>query len=443
MPKIILVLLIVSVIIFNCLAYGGVTALAITITEGLIVFMLLLWLGSMIYKRNIIFVKTGLLLPIILFLSTIVFQILPLPLGLIRLLSGHTANLYRGLIPGDAGSRFFCLSIYPNATIAELLKFLSYIGVFFLIVNIVQTKRQFDFIINTIIFFGFFISIFGIIQKYTYSGKVYWFDSPGSAGSAFGPFVNRNNFSGYINMVIPLTLGYFFTDMPLAKRVIYGFFVVIMSLALFLSLSRAGILVYITALLFIVSFSRFKDSLKAEVRTLFIWILIVFSFFVFFMDAKDVWQRLITLFQKDTFVVFGHGYSWWDVLRIWHNFPIFGTGLGTFGNISSMYKSTLWQSLFTYAHNDFLQLFSETGVLGFIFISLFFIFYFKAVIKGWLKRHDSYVISMVLGGMASICTMLVYSILDFNLHMPANALLFFVIMGLVYSLVSTSFQHAR
>lgn len=241
-------------------------------------------------------------------------------------------------------------------------------------------------------------------------------------------------------MIIPLALGYFLTEMPLAKRLIYGFLIGIMSLALFLSLSRGGLLIYIATLAFILLFSTFKDSLKTKTKTLSLWAFILFSLSIFFIEAKVARERLATLFQKETFIIFGHGYSWLDTLKIGRDFPVFGTGLGTFGSISSMYKTSAIQNLFTYAHNDCLQLLSEVGLVGCIFVSLFFIFYFIAVFKMWFKRHDSYVVCLVLGGIASIFAILLYSILDFNLHIPANALLFFVIMGLVYRLVYSRFD---
>ncbi len=440
MSGIIFPYLVAPLLIFSCLFYGSVTALPITIIETVVVLLILFWLIGMAYKRRFSFLETGLILPIALFLGLVVLQLIPLPIDLMRIICGNTAYLYKNLIPAGASKTFFTLSICPNATLSELFKVLTYIGIFFLIINKIETKRQFDYLINTIIFFGVVISIFGIIQKYTYSGKVYWFDASGSALTPFGPFVNRNNFSGYINMIIPLALGYFLTDLPWSKRVIYGLCMWIMVLALLLSLSRAGILVYILVLLFMLSLSNFKYSLKPKTKTLLVCFSVVFFLSIFFIDFKGVLERFANLFKDETLVVFGHGYSWWDTLRIWQDFHLFGTGLGTFASISSMYKTCPMQILFTYAHNDYLQLLSEVGLVGFLCISLFFILYFRKVLKMWRKRHNAYVISVVLGAMASIFAMLVYSLLDFNLHIPANALLFFVIMGLAYRLVYTRFS---
>jgi O-antigen ligase len=378
----------------------------------------------MAYKRQLLFVKTGFSIPIFLFLGLIVFQLVPLPLNLIRLISFNTANLYEKFLPDGATVSFFTLSLYPNATISELLKLLSYMGIFFLIINKIETRWQIDFILNLIIFFGLFVSIFGLAQRYI---------NPTS--TSFGPFVNRNNFAGYINMIIPLALGYFLTDMPLSKRLIYAVSTGIMSLALFMSLVRAGVFVFIVILFFAFTLSRLKySSLREKSGILGLFFIVLVCISALFINTRVVWERLSTLFRKETFAILGHGYSWLDILRICRDFLIFGTGLGTFGNISSMYKTTSLQMLFIYAHNDLLQLLSDVGLIGFSFIALFFSLYFSSIIKTWRSRHDPYIVPLLLGGMCSILGMLVYSILDFNLHIPANALLFFIIIGLVYRL---------
>lgn len=439
MTAIIFPSLFIFLVVFSCLFYGSVIILPVTIIETAVSFMILLWFIEMAYKGKLSFLKTGLFLPLVLFPGLVLFQLIPLPIGLIRIISGRTAHLYESLVPFGISKTFFPLSIYPNITILELFKVLAYVGIFFLAINKIETKKQFDSIINAIVFLGVSISIFGIIQKYTYKGRVYWFDIPGSAPAPFGPFVNRNNFSGYINMIIPLTLGCFLANKSRLKRTIYGLSMWLMILALFLSGSRAGMLIYILVLLFTVSLSRLKHSLRINTQVLIIYFVLVFFLSIFYIDFSHIWKRFVNLFTTEMLVVFGHGYSWRDILRIWRDFPLFGTGLGTFGNISSMYKTTAAQTLFTYAHNDYLQLLSEVGLAGFTCLSLFFAFYFRNLIKIWLTRHDAYIVSLVLGGMGSLFGMSAYSLLDFNLHIPANALLFFVIMALTYRLAYAKF----
>jgi O-antigen ligase len=433
MSKIILSGLLVFIIIFSCLARGAVAPFPLAIIESMAGIIISYWLIEMIIKKRLSFVKVSFLIPIALFFGLIFFQLLPLSLSFLKIISPKTAALYVYLMPQEVTKSFFCLSVYPYATILELLKIAVYFGIFVFIINKIETKRQCDLILNTIITLGTCISIFAFIQRYALAQQAT------SVTSAYGPFFNRNNFAGYINMVIPLTLGYFLYEKSLNKKTIYGFCIVIMSLALFLSLSRAGISVYILGLIFILLFSRTKDTLREKSGILTIWIIVVILSFFFFIDLKVVWEALGSLFRQETLVVLGHGYSWGDIIRIWKDFPVFGTGLGTFANMSGMYKSTADQSLFIYAHNDYLQLLSETGLMGGFFIFLFFVQYFRSLFKVWMNRRDHYAVCIVFGAMISLFVMLAYSFLDFNLHIPANALLFSVITGLAYRIAFTQF----
>ena len=433
MSKIILSGLLIFIIIFSCLARGAVALFSLAIIEITAGFIISYWLIEMIIKKRLSFIKARFLIPAVLFFGLIFFQLLPLPLGFLKIISPKTAALYAYLMPQGSTKTFFSLSVYPYVTISELLKMVAYFGIFVFIINKIETKGQCDLILNTIIALGTGISIFAFIQRYALLQQA------ASVTSAYGPFFNRNNFAGYINMVIPLAMGYFLCEKSLNKKTVYGFCIAIMSLALFLSLSRAGILVYIFGLIFILLFSRANDVLKEKSGIITIWIIMVILSILFFVDIKIVWESLSSLLKKETLVILGHGYSWGDIVRIWKDFPVFGTGLGTFVNMSGMYKSTAYQSLFVYAHNDCLQLLSETGLLGGGLIFLFFMQYFRSLFKAWFKRRDTYAVCMVFGATASLSVMLAYSFLDFNLHIPANALLFFVIMGLACRIVSTQF----
>ncbi len=429
MSKIILSGLLVFIIIFSCLARGAVTSFPLAIIESIVGVIISYWLIEMVIRRKLSFIKLNFLVSIALFFALIFFQLLPLPSVFLRIISPKTATLYAYLLPHGANKTFFPLSVYPYATILELLKIVSYFGIFVFIINKIETKGQCDLILNTIIVLGTCISIFAFIQRYILIRQ----------SSVGGPFFNRNNFAGYINMIIPLTLGYFLYEKSLNKKTMYGFCIVIMSLALFLSLSRAGILVYIFGLIFVWLFSRTKDTLKEKSGILTIWIIVIILSFFFFVDTKVVWGALSSLFKKETLVILGHGYSWGDIMRIWKDFPLFGTGLATFANMSGVYKSTADQNLFIYAHNDYLQFLSETGLAGGVLIFLFFMQYFRFLLKAWMQRRDTYSVCMVFGAMASLFVMLAYSFLDFNLHIPANALLFSVIMGLACRIAFTQF----
>jgi len=427
-------ILLVSLLVFTPLAYGGVTLLGLSVLEFCVYSAALLWLIDAARRKEIVFLKTALFVPLLIFLLFAAFQLIALPQVLIKSISWHTYRLYRDFANGHpAAGNFIPLSISPELSLGELLRVLSYFLTFFLAMNLFVSKRYVHLYINVLIFLGLGISIWGIIGKFS-----------NSASSSFGPFVNRNSFSGYINMVIPLGLGYSFSEMPLAKRVIYGFSIGVMSLGLFLSLSRSGILAYIFCIMLFILLLGSKEKLKEKGGSLiYFWILTIFCLLIFLGQASAIISRFRGLFSDQAFVVFGHGYPWKDILRIWNDFPLFGIGLGTFSCISPMYKSIPVQSLFTYAHNDYLQLLTEAGAVGFLAVAVFFLAYLRQVLANWRKRHDHFAGCVVLGGIVSVSGMLLYSLLDFNLHIPANAFLFFFIMGIVYRLSFGGLEASR
>jgi O-antigen ligase len=432
MPDIIYCALLAVLVIFSCLAHGSVTIIPLVIVESLIAVMTLLWLVEMAYQKKLIFVKTGFLWPLSLFFLIVIFQLLPLPLDLIKLISPATANLYSRFMPVEMQPAFFTISIYPNATINELIKFVSYLLIFLLVLNRINNRRQIHFLLTLIVFFGVFISIFGLLQKQVATG----------GSRSFGPFIYRNNFAGYINIIIPLALGFYMTDMPLSKRIVYAFVIGIMTLALFSTTSRGGILVYFIILSIWLLFSRFNAYLKERKELLVILFVNILAVFIFFLRARFVWERVISSFGKGVSSLLDHGYLWRDLLRICNDFITLGTGLGTFGAISPMYKTDPFQVYFIYAHNDFLQLLSEVGAIGFIAVFIFFTLYMLSLIKSWFKERDLFVISLTLGGFCSILGVMAYSLIDFNLKAPANALLLVVIMALIYNLNSVNFKNA-
>lgn len=437
--------LLILLIIITPLLYGSVEMLHYTIMESAIFFIIFLWFLKIAIDGKVSFIRTPFFLPALFFLLLVFLQIVSLPKGIIGFFSSHSLDFYKHFSTSAMLDRSaLALSIYPDSTILEFFKTLSYIAIFFLILNNIKSKKEFLGIFNIIILVGLGISIFGIIQNYTYAhlNKVYWFDPSGTAASPFGSFVNRNHFAGYIEMIIPLAIGYLITDIDFSKKVFYGLAVCIMSLALFLSFSRAGIIVYIASLSFMGLCLIIRRPLhKRAIAILILFIVVLFASMLL-LDVKSICKRFVTIFQDhDTgFPVLGRGYLWRDNLKIWVDFPVFGTGLGTFGSISAKYKTLPGEVKFTYAHNDYLQLLSETGVVGFGLVFMFFCLYFNSLLRMWFKRKDIQAVGLVLGCTAAIWAILIHSLVDFNLHIPSNALLFFIIMGLAYRLAFTSLK---
>ena len=396
----------ISLIIFTPLAFGSVEIWSITIMELIVVFISTLWMLKMVHQGEISFVKTPLNFPIFLFLGLVVFQLLPL-------------SLIHSLFPA---------SIYFPATKTAFLKVLTYALIFFVFINNIQNERQLHRIVVSIIIIGSFIALYGLIEYLTGHQMIFLYQKKYYTDCVTGTFINRNHFAGYMEMVIPLSLGFLLATKVssggyLPKKILLGFLIVIMAGAVILSRSRMGILSLVASLLFMgLMYWRRKSARK---RTLTIVSVMVAAILVtIWLGLSPVLNRFSLLTEELDFSQ-GRLAVWKATISLIKDYPIWGTGLGTFGDIFSRYKPASIQALFSHTHNDYLEFISDTGVVGFsiaIWIGI------SSLISSF--RRNCPIRSICLGGLAAMVAMLIHSFADFNLHIPANALLLVIIISL-------------
>ena len=341
------------------------------------------------------------------------------------------------------------ISIYPYSTKTEFFKVLAYIGMFFLITN--TPGMRINRIVVVIISVGFCISLLGILQKLTGTKDIYWVRDA-SYATHFGPYVNRNHFAGYIGMVIPVALGLLvsrFASVAFFKNadrrsiaakfqshffanLLLTFVIVIMISALFLSLSRGGIMsfaVAVVAFCTLVGFTRLRGVMGRGWRIMASVIVITFVFLMW-LGLDPILNRMSDLSSPTRYEVYE------NTINMAKDFPVFGTGLGTFQYIYPGYKTLQSQAYYDHAHNDYLELISDSGLVGFVIVlSGFIMFFWKTLVRWWERRHY-YAKGVALGGVCSVIAILAHSFTDFNLHIPANALFLSIILGLTYNTVN-------
>jgi len=118
--------------------------------------------------------------------------------------------------------------------------------------------------------------------------------------------------------------------------------------------------------------------------------------------------------------------------------PIAGWGLGLFPIVYPQYRSFSTDDLVNQAHNDYAQALVETGILGFACVVWFIVNLYRTGIQN-LRAHSKVATARTLGPLLGCTGILVHSFSDFNLHIPANAALFFVLCGMA----STKMEHAE
>jgi len=392
------------------------------------------------------------ILMICLFLILVIFQLIPFPSEIVKTLSPKAYELRHALAvttpQSEIGIPHSTISFVPFLTKIEFYKWVTLCGFFLFLLHWKYFGDGFRItnqLIVVVFLTGVFESLYGMFEFFSGHQHILYL-----RGISFvtGTFMNRNYFAGYLLMVIPLSMGIFFGREALhasrfkgwrqrlssfdGKTLLIGFGIIMMILGLIFSASRMGILSLLLSFTLIsILFRNTRKGKGFSKTTLLIlglallwavWIGLDAVIGPFFNVSEDLkWRRMV----------------WENTLKIVKDFPILGSGLGTFSQIFPMYKSFHMRRLVTHAENDFLQLASEVGLIGFGVLFILFIFIFVKAVSG--LRSMSITDSgryIGIGGLVGILALMFDSLVERNLQVPANAFLFTFLWALVLKIAT-------
>jgi O-antigen ligase len=315
-------------------------------------------------------------------------------------------------------------------------------------INNIRSPRQIRRIIYVIVAIGLFESLYGMLEYFSGRQHIFFYKKSTSF-SVSGTFVNKNHFAGYMEMVIPLTFSILFVRLEersqtsskklvrffqekYMKVLLLSFLLAIMIAAILLSGSRGGVVSFIGGILCLIILAYNRRLLRK--RAVIVLLLFVISLGAAILIGYDlITTRLHTLTQLETELSFQLRRDIWkDTFSMFHDFLVFGSGLGTFSHIYPQYQSFVSELTIEYTENDYLQMLAETGIVGMIFVVCTGGIFFYTGLKAWKQRHSRWSIIVTAGGMSALVSLLVHSCIDFNLHIPSNSLLFSVIAALTY-----------
>ena len=452
------------------MAMGTVELWALSIVELVILLMVTLWVLRSSVLKGALFSKTShssrggqdtpdsglvqksvdsslfktVLILLALFLCLILFQMVQLPSGLIELLSPKAHELRYQLRVGNDPMEFMPLSLFPLGTKIEFFKWITLSGFFLFLLHwrcsdeSHRTTRQ---LIVVILLLGFLESFYGMFLVFRGSGDATFFT---------GTFASRNHLVGYLLMTIPLGIGFLFSvetsqTRPAShwlhrlsfldgKTLLLGFSIIVMILGLIVSGSRAGTLSLLLSLS--LSLVLFYDFRKEE--RLFRKSVVILGLAVLWAGWVGT-SALVTRFFATSEDIKLRWVIWENTIQILKDFPLFGSGLGTFAQIFPMYRTFHFRGLVTHAENDFLQLASEVGLVGFGLLAILFLFLFFK--RGLRIRPETLPQRYIgTGALTGILALMFYSLVEKNLQIPANALLYTLLWGLT---ITPSLQMRR
>jgi O-antigen ligase len=335
------------------------------------------------------------------------------------------------------GQWFFHRTASSYQTRMELQLLLADVLLLFLASQVFRTLEDWRGFVWFVMSFGFLVAIFGILQHLTFNGKLYWFREMHYGGIPFGPYANRNHFAGFAELVIPVSLVPLVLGKVRRERwFIVSLFAVVPIGALFLAASRGGIV-----------------SFAVEVGVLLLWlilrrtvgkhllsggaVLLLAFLMVSWLGVQQLVERFSSLQSLE--VTGGKRASMRiDTWRIFLDHPWTGTGLGTLQTVFPPYETLYDGKIVNHTHNDYLEGLAETGIAG----GLCCVWFLGALFFDSLRRLSqptgAFASTIQLSGLVACLGFLTHALFDFNLHIPANALIFFLLANLATSEIRES-----
>jgi len=363
--------------------------------------------------------------------------------GLVQLLPLGDAN--GAVVWGLTNAPAATLSLDPYATRFVLLQLGSLIIYFCAALVYTDSPGRLRLIVTVVTIFGFLLALFGMFQYFTNPAQIYWFRQPKFA-LPFGPFINRHHFAAYMELTLSLSLGLLVSGaIAVERRLLYIFAVVIMSAALVLTGSRGGILSLGAEVLFIAAIASIvrrknksesdeSDAAKSRVRAALVRVGIGFALVVVLLagaaslGGEESLARLFgTVNSNDP--TSGRVQFWQGTLGVIKEHPLLGAGLGAFSVAYTRHDVLNGATRLEQAHNDYLQILSDAGIVGGV-LGLFFIFMLFRYGFSRFNSRDKYRRGVAAGALAGCFAVLVHSFFEFSLHMTSNALLFLLLAAL-------------
>jgi len=387
---------------FASLAFGAVEPWAIFVLECGVTLLVVLWLVSQAKLGELRISGNPLFAPIAVFALLIAVQIL----------AGRSAYRYQ--------------------TIHQGMLYCAYGLLCFLVMQCLRKTSQVNFLAYAATVYGFGLAVFAIFQNLSSSDQLYWFVTPSSGGWIYGPYVNHNHYAGLMEMLIPVPLVSSLTYLVQKQQKMLALgAAAIMASTIFLSGSRGGMIAFAVQMTILGIFLIKRKKSRALAFAL-AGFLVALVGLVIWIGGSELGDRVISI-RSETNTEISGGTRLAivrDAWKMWKARPLMGWGLGNFPEAYPQYRSFYTNLFVNQAHNDYMQLLVEMGALGFVVMLWFLVtMYYRAASKlgNWASNING---ALTLAAMLGCSGILVHSLVDFNLQIPANAAFFYVLCTL-------------
>jgi len=420
--NVVLFIIISLVLIFTPLAFGTVSNWSQLVFLKLALAAATLWLLIKLFRRRVLLLYTPLHLPI--------FFILIL----------------------------FCLHSFfsPAAYVArrQLWLFAAYTGIFIILTDILRTRKRLFFLLTLIFFLVLVFSIYGLVANRLWPDIVYGLGPvqkglPGQvkipaigmsffprvkpelySGRVDAPYLCPDHLAGYLELVLPFLLSLVvIVPLSMVLKIWLLYFSLIIFTAFVFTLSRGGWLSFIVGMAVFWKGEIVRRLPSFFWRNAFLVALIILVAAAGF-GIRPVRERVVESFGGKEAAIRVRLRIWEGTVRMIKARPLLGWGLGTFRWVYPCYRHRFHYREANFAHNDYLHIWAELGLVGLLLFLWLALSALKLTFGKRLRKLPRRYRAVVVGLRISLIVFLVHSFFDFNLHIPANAVLLVALTGL-------------
>jgi O-antigen ligase len=401
---------ILLLLVLTPIPYGAVEAWSTALWELWLFATIILWGVLVVKEGRLNFAWNPLLWPMLALLIVAFIQLLPL---------------------GEGERETISFNSY--ATFQAAIKLFASVFFFLLFATFVNTDERRNFTVKIIIGVCVLIALVGIGQSYI--GKMIW------QRGAFGPFVNRNHFAGFLEMGVGLVGGLIIgRSVRREMMAIYASCALAMCAGIVLSASRGGVLALVAGVAFLAivaipSFISSRSEIRQKrfgvaVRSVGAMVLSITAIIgsLFLVGSEGLVNNIAqSRGESENELLVSERYSrrdiWSATAHLIKDHPWLGVGLGAYPFAYTRYDQSSGSQRVEQAHNDYLQIVADAGLIGgliaLVFLILLFVRGFSAAQIRDRRRR-----SIILGALAGCFAIAIHSFVEFNLQITSNAQLF-------------------
>src|SRR5579859_2673799 len=315
----------------------------------------------------------------------------------------------------------------------ELMRLASYVCFYYVITDWIQTRRDTEILLKILMASTIAVALFGLYQMMI-GGYSAVYDVlypvqeeirqiPAWEGRITSFLEHYNGLAGYINLVVPFCLVFALREADPALRTLSKWCLALASVALLLTQSRGGLLAF--AVMLMVSVYLLAPDRKTRMRRLAV---VLVACLVVAALAGFFFQRLGEI---DDYTAVSRLAIWGGAFTVFARSPVVGAG---FGNLRPLMGGLvgLPEGWMGDAHNLYLELLAESGLVGFIAFAFLIVAALRAARRCMRQSRDEFMRLTGIAAFAAICGVLVHGTVDYLFHTtPQVAVLFFLLLGIL------------